>query len=499
MTDLSLDMEQKLLPFNFLDFPLDAKPLYTATLDRVTYRNGKKHNVQNNKPLTNNLQYERYQIISKSVTGSRLKEGHENGNSHLNCIGGIDDWYSYKPNGKSKEDPVKRPKSMEKLLDEVQRNCCDLPVKKSGKSVTGDEKAKHKDKEQIYETISSKRSEKKRERHSRRPRSAPLLDVDCAEQGKKCSHKLCKITLPPPAYQDPVAAPQSKYRHSPATSTTSVLNVENNNKIILKVEPIKSPSAAAATNGKIPSEASSALLAPPPVTKRLRCASVPAEKNKAAVPRSAVSLPCMPIRNSEDSVSINLSMIPSPLSPPSSRPSSPAISSSSSNFTSECSGWVSSGDTSSSETRSGKLSNEVLRRKLSRIASKADSGETLKESVEEHSYEEVRLPPPKMFQDECPPPEEFRDPPATIDNPLYHVYETVKRSKSPKQNKTAPCSPQKSKRERSTAYVSTADICLDCYQEGKELLQSTQDDVINFNKFKDELKRQINFRGKIYR
>lgn len=127
-----------------------------------------------------------------------------------------------------------------------------------------------------------------------------------------------------------------------------------------------------------------------------------------------------------------------------------------------------------------------------------------KESVEEHSYEEVRLPPPKMFQDEPPPPEEFRDPPAIIDNPLYHVYETVKPVRSPKQTKTAPCSPQKNRerereRESRDPPYGARDICLDCYQEGKEMLQSTQDEAINFKKCKEEFKRQMSFSGKIYR
>jgi FtsZ-interacting cell division protein ZipA len=163
---------------------------------------------------------------------------------------------------------------------------------------------------------------------------------------------------------------------------------------------------------------------------------------------------------------------------------------------------VSSGDTSSSEQRrnQAKLSSEQLRQKLSKIVPRKDRSAVAKENVEEHSYEEVRLPPPKMFQDEPPPPEEFRDPPAQIDNPLYHVYETVKQTRSPRQNKTAPCSPQRNRdRDRETPYSSVRDICLDCYQEGKELLQSTQDDFINFKKCKEEFKRQMSFSGKIYR
>lgn len=221
---------------------------------------------------------------------------------------------------------------------------------------------------------------------------------------------------------------------------------------------------------------------------------MPVAQNKMVVPRSAVSLPCMPIRDSKDSLINNhLPIIANPPSPPSSRPSSPTPSSSSSNLTSECSGWVSSGDTSSSEHRRGKISSEQLRQKLSKIISRKEKSP--KDTIVENSYEEVRLPPPKMFQDEPPPPEAFRDPPAPIDNPLYHVYETVKKARSPKENKTAPCSPQRNK----DSFYSTRDICLDCYQEGKELLQSTQDDFINFKKCKEEFKRQMSFSGKIYR
>lgn len=479
------------------------------------------------------------------------------------------DSFFYRTNGntsgraRNEMDKPKRPKSTERLLDEVERNeYCDFrrdrptrrraerSVKSSRNGVTqnyNDEKQRRGQTEKksadavqepIYEVIAPKPESKKesrerrKDKHGRRPHSAPVLDTDHPTEEsnhkseRKCSHKNRKLAPPPPAYQDPAVAPLPKYRHTTSTPATSVLEVENNNKIILKVrrrtskgecvlnlfyifnilcstiiqmEPIKSPVEAPTTNGTAPSNTSS-FAVPPSNVKRLRCASVPVAQNKVVVPRSAVSLPCMPIPcDSKDNLTNNLPIIPHLLSPPSTRPSSPTPSSSSSNLTSECSGWVSSGDTSSSEQRrnQAKLSSEQLRQKLSKIVPRKDRPLVTKESVEEHSYEEVRLPPPKMFQDEPPPPEEFRDPPAPIDNPLYHVYETVKQTRSPKQNKTAPCSPQRS-RDRDSVY-GARDICLDCYQEGKELLQSTQDDFINFKKCKDEFKRQMSFSGKIYR
>ncbi|KAK9305934.1 hypothetical protein QLX08_003181 [Tetragonisca angustula] len=544
-------------------FLTEQQPLHTATLDRVTYRgNSRKqaHQSGGKYSQANGLESRRYHTIGKTSSGlnQRNRESMQdsmNGGGHStmmadpfykrsNYSSTTTDSFFYRTNGTSgrthgeAERMTRRPKSTERLVDEVDRNeygdfrrerprrreerpSPQVKSPRNGVAGYGEAQEKHRrphseDKmqeltnEMFYKVMTAmsepkkeQRVEKRKDRHGRRPHSAPVLDIDhpAEETGRKCSHRNRKPAPPPPAYQDPAVAPLPKYRPPPPVSTTSVLEVENNNKIILKVEPIKSPLEAPATNGTTPSDVSSGT--PAPSVKRLRCASVPVAQNKVVVPRSAVSLPCMPIRDSKDSLSNNLPVIPNPLSPPSSRPSSPTTSSSSSNLTSECSGWVSSGDTSSSEQRrNAKLSSEQLRQKLSKIVPRKERPTPAKETVEEHSYEEVRLPPPKMFQDEPPPPEEFRDPPAIIDNPLYHVYETVKPVRSPKQTKTAPCSPQKNRdrereRERDPPY-GARDICLDCYQEGKELLQSTLDDSVNFKKCKEEFKRQMSFSGKIY-
>ncbi|XP_047361672.1 uncharacterized protein LOC124953801 isoform X1 [Vespa velutina] len=534
----------------------EQQPLHTATLDRITYRgNGRKqaHQTGGKYNQTNGLESRRYHTIGKTGSGhgqrNREMQNSMNGttltSSHSllmeplyrvsNYSSTTTDSFFYRTNGTSgrtrdETDRPKRPKSTDRLVDEVERNeCCEFRrerTKRKDERVTKsprngvtlscymeekqqkrgqrEKKTIESPNEPLYEVITLKvepkretRVERRRDKHGRRPHSAPVLDTERPpEDVRKCAHRNRKAAPPPPAYQDPAMAPLPKYRHPPPAPTTSVLEVENNNKIILKVEPIKSPIEISVTNGKTPSSEISSTGEQPPNVKRLRCASVPVAQNKIVVPRSAVSLPCMPIRDSKDSLSNNHPVIPNPLSPPSTRPSSPTTSSSSSNLTSECSGWVSSGDTSSSEQRrNARLSSEQLRQKLSKIVPRKKS--PAKESSPiEHSYEEVRLPPPKMFQDEPPPPEEFRDPPVPIDNPLYHVYETVKRTRSPKRNKTAPCSPQRS---RENAYGAGRDICLDCYQEGKELLQSTQDDLINFKKCKEEFKRQMSFSGRIYR
>ncbi|XP_071577022.1 protein FAM135A isoform X1 [Temnothorax nylanderi] len=543
------------------DFLPDPQPLHTATLDRVTYRgNSRKsgHQTGGKYNQTNGVESRRYHTLGKTsmtqknrpeipecMNGSALTSSHlhlaDPASKRSNYYATTDSFF-YRTNGstsgrtRDEMDKPKRPKSTDRLLDDVRNESCDFrrdrPIRRRAersakssrngvaqnyneeKQRRGQTEKKNADaiQEPIYEVIALKPESKKesrerrKDKHNRRPHSAPVLDTDHPieesnhKSDRKCGHKNRKPAPPPPAYQDPAVAPLPKYRHSSSTPATSVLEVENNNKIILKMEPIKSPMEAPTTNGTTPSD-TPGFGVPPTNVKRLRCASVPVTQNKVVVPRSAVSLPCMPIRDSKDSLTNNLPIIPHLLSPPSTRPSSPTPSSSSSNLTSECSGWVSSGDTSSSEQRrnQAKLSSEQLRQKLSKIVPHKDRPLVTKESVEEHSYEELRLPPPKMFQDEPPPPEEFRDPPAPIDNPLYHVYETVKQTRSPKQNKTAPCSPQRNRdRDRESVY-GARDICLDCYQEGKELLQSTQDDFINFKKCKEEFKRQMNFSGKIYR
>lgn len=341
------------------------------------------------------------------------------------------------------------------------------------------------------------------EKAARRPHSAPAVEAESVENSR-CGHRARKpCTVPPHGYKQ-------RQQLQTTNGSSNVCEVENNNTIILKVDKKKSTTE---TVGRLSNDESSNNKENNPSNKvsasagtatatRLRCASVPVDQNRVVVPRSAISLPCMPMGDGKDVFAASFPVVQSLLgSPPSTRPSSLTTSSSSSNLTSECSGWVSSGDTSSSDNQATlKISGQMLRQKLSKIAaeSKADT-ESLeaRESVE-HSYEEVRLPPPKMFQDEPPPPEEFQDPPAPIDNPIYHVYETVKSvTNNQKQCKTAPCSPQRN-RIRDSSYAAQ-DVCFDCYQEGKELLQSTQDHIVNFNKCKEEFKQQMGFSGKIYR
>lgn len=60
--------------------------------------------------------------------------------------------------------------------------------------------------------------------------------------------------------------------------------------------------------------------------------------------------------------------------------------------------------------------------------------------IKDQLYEEVRLPPPRQFRDIPLPPEPFRDtipPPDSVDNLLYHMYETVKEARWNDQHRLA--------------------------------------------------------------
>lgn len=272
-------------------FLQDPQPLHTATLDRVTYRgNSRKPGQTGGKySQTNGVECRRYHTLGKTsmsqaqrnremsetMNGSALTSSYsvltEPLNKRSNYYTTTTDSFFYRTNGSTSgrtrnetDNKPKRPKSTERLLDDVERECCDFrrdrprrraerPTKSSRNGVAhnyGDEESRREKKkvetpqEPVYEVIALKmepkresRVERRRDRHNRRPHSAPVLDTDQpAEENKKCSHRNRKPAPPPPGYQDLADAPLPKYRHPPTTPTTSVLEVENNNKIILKVE-----------------------------------------------------------------------------------------------------------------------------------------------------------------------------------------------------------------------------------------------------------------------
>lgn len=269
------------------------QPLHTATLDRVTYRgNSRKQNQQldGKYSQTNGLESRRYHTIGKtgsghsqrnreiqeSMNGSGVPSSHSQMTDPLykrsNYTATTTDSFFYRTNGTSgrthgEPERPRRPKSTERLVDEVDRKYSDFrrerprrreerpPVKSPRNGVTPCYEEKHRrpqSEEKIQEQLTNEmfykvmnamsepkkeqRMEKRKERHGRRPHSAPVLDIDHPpEEGRKCSHRHRKPAPPPPDYQDPAIAPLPKYRHPPPAPTTSVLEVENNNKIILKV------------------------------------------------------------------------------------------------------------------------------------------------------------------------------------------------------------------------------------------------------------------------
>lgn len=279
------------------DFSQDPQPLHTATLDRVTYRgNSRKsgHQTGGKYSQTNGVESRRYHTLGKTSMTQRSRpeipecmNGSAVSSSYLHLADSASkrsnyyattDSFFYRTNGntsgrtRDEMDKPKRPKSTERLLDDVRNECCDFrqdrpirrraerPIKSSRNGVTqnyneekqrrGQTEKKNTDavQEPIYEVIAPKpeskkesRVERRKDKHNRRPHSAPVLDTDHPieesnhKSDKKCSHKDRKPAPPPPAYQDSAVAPLPKHRHPSSTPATSVLEVENNNKIILKV------------------------------------------------------------------------------------------------------------------------------------------------------------------------------------------------------------------------------------------------------------------------
>jgi len=94
-----------------------------------------------------------------------------------------------------------------------------------------------------------------------------------------------------------------------------------------------------------------------------------------------------------------------------------------------------------------KLLEESPNRKMTITDKKTKTSKCIKPSgannrltTNDQLYEEVRLPPPRQFRDIPLPPEPFRDtipPPDSVDNLLYHMYETVKEARWNDQHRLA--------------------------------------------------------------
>lgn len=83
----------------------------------------------------------------------------------------------------------------------------------------------------------------------------------------------------------------------------------------------------------------------------------------------------------------------------------------------------------------------IIEKKIKTSKNNKPSGENKVTSVKcEQLYEEVSLPPPRQFRDIPLPPEPFRDTipqPDSVDNLLYHMYETVKEARWNDQHRLA--------------------------------------------------------------
>lgn len=82
----------------------------------------------------------------------------------------------------------------------------------------------------------------------------------------------------------------------------------------------------------------------------------------------------------------------------------------------------------------------IVTEKTRKISKDNKSFKVNKLTGNDQLYEEVRLPPPRQFRDIPLPPEPFRDtipPPDSVDNLLYHMYETVKEARWNDQHRLA--------------------------------------------------------------
>lgn len=144
-------------------------------------------------------------------------------------------------------------------------------------------------------------------------------------------------------------------------------------------------------------------------------------------------------------------------------------------------------------------------------------------NISANPFEDLKLPPPKQFRDvqfsSVLPPDEFRDPPSlcdeiikemdsptkpkyiiqAIDNPLYHIYEVVKTPrpvlKSQSSNELLAISRNIEKLNNSIIHKSPIREKL---EESKKKQQDPPMQLLEFEKCREEFRKQINYSGSIY-
>ncbi|XP_060852396.1 protein FAM135A isoform X2 [Rhopalosiphum padi] len=214
-----------------------------------------------------------------------------------------------------------------------------------------------------------------------------------------------------------------------------------------------------------------------------------------------------------------------------------------SEITSEQSGWVSSRQSSTSsfsgqitpkaddpydtkhdlyigrelQRRLLKLLEESPNRKMTITEKKIKSSKCIKQSganrltSNDQLYEEVRLPPPRQFRDIPLPPEPFRDtipPPDSVDNLLYHMYETVKEARwndqhrlAMRQKKFSESSKKpiaRTKKNNAEPEYYEDETHKDIKADGRIHSYNSVEDNSMFQKYKEQFKKQMSFTGIIY-
>ncbi|VVC40832.1 Hypothetical protein CINCED_3A007427 [Cinara cedri] len=132
--------------------------------------------------------------------------------------------------------------------------------------------------------------------------------------------------------------------------------------------------------------------------------------------------------------------------------------------------------------------------------------------INDQLYEEVRLPPPRQFRDIPLPPEPFRDaipPPDSVDNLLYHMYETVKEARwndqyrlAMRQKKFSDNSKKKPVSRTKKSNIETEyyedDLNKDIKSDDRIHSYNSVEENSMFQKYKELFKKQMSFTGIIY-
>ncbi|GAB0096958.1 protein FAM135B [Sergentomyia squamirostris] len=156
-----------------------------------------------------------------------------------------------------------------------------------------------------------------------------------------------------------------------------------------------------------------------------------------------------------------------------------------------------------------------IRKELLPHSTKSKSEFDLTSMPDNHPFENLQLPPPKQFMDAVLPPDEFRDPPSlaeklkpksipevpiklparSIDNPLYHVCEAIKR---PKPMLKSQSSTELTVKNLTEVHSTKTTKKTNEETNGTKSPEKPPFQLLEFEKYREEFRKQIKYTGAIY-